>query len=295
MFGVGKSASRTQTARMNRLPLEDNFTDVVGKAQRGLGISDSALAKHSGVSVEAIRKLKSGEVDGESLAKIAPHLRLDADTLVTMAHVEWYPEVPEFPDGFEMFTTRYGDMSVNSYLVWDAACGDAVAFDTGASCDGMLSAATRRELKIRLILLTHTHEDHVEDLPRLRNATGAPVHLSSRGSFPGARPLAEGDELRLGSLRIRTLHTFGHADDGSTFVIDGLTHKLAIAGDSLFASSMGGSATNYEDGYRNNMEKIFTLPDDTVLATGHGPLTTVGQERLHNPFFAGKFTGESKL
>jgi glyoxylase-like metal-dependent hydrolase (beta-lactamase superfamily II) len=276
------------------MPLEDNFTDVIGKAQRGLGISDSALAKHSGISVETIRKLKSGSVDGETLTKIAPHLKLDAATLVTMAHVEWYPEVPEFSDGFEMFTTLYGDMTVNSYLVWDAASGDAVAFDTGASCDGMLSVVTRRNLKIRLILLTHTHEDHIEDLPRLRNATGAPVHLSSRGSFPATKPLAEGDELKLGSLRIRTLHTYGHADDGSTFVIDGLAHKLAIAGDSLFASSMGGSATNYEDGYRNNIEKIFTLPDDTVLATGHGPLTTVGQEKQHNPFFAAKFAGETK-
>ncbi|HUG10092.1 MAG TPA: MBL fold metallo-hydrolase [Opitutaceae bacterium] len=274
---------------MNRLPLEDNFTDVIGKAQRGLGISDSALAKLSGIDVDSIRQLKSGKVDGDALAKIAPHLRLDTNTLITMAHGEWYPEVPEFPDGFEMFTTLYGDMTVNSYLVWDAASGDAVAFDTGASCDGMLSVVTRRSLNIRLIVLTHTHEDHIEDLPRLRNSTGAPLHLSNRGAFPGAKPLAEGDVLKLGSLRIRTLHTYGHADDGSTFVIDGLALKLAIAGDSLFASSMGGSATNYEDGYRNNIEKIFTLPDDTVLATGHGPLTTVGQERLHNPFFAAKF------
>lgn len=279
---------------MQRQPLEDNFTDVIGKAQRGLGVSDAALSKLAGVSVEAIRGVKTGEIDAGALTQIAPHLNLDAKTLLTMAHGEWYPEVPEFPEGFEMFTTRYGDMTVNSYLVWDVATAEAAAFDTGASCDGMLSAATKRGLVIRKIFLTHTHEDHIEDLPRLRNATGATVLLSMRGSLPGATPFAEGQQFKLGSLRIRTLETFGHADDGATFVIDGLAHRLAIVGDSLFASSMGGSGTHYREGFRNNIEKIFTLPDDTVIASGHGPLTTVGQERFHNPFFAAHFEGDTK-
>lgn len=279
---------------VNRLPLEDNFTDVIGKAQRGLNINNATLAGLAGVSVEKIRGVKSGEVDSDAIDRLAPHLRLDAKTLVAMAHGEWYPKVPGFPEGFEMFTTQYTDMTVNSYLVWDSTTGEAAAFDTGASCDGMLSAATRRGLTIRLIFLTHTHEDHIEDLPRLRNATGAPMHLSNRGSFSGAKPFAEGHEFKLGSLRIRTLETYGHADDGATFVIDGLAHRLAIIGDSLFASSMGGSATNYDDAFRNNIEKVLTLPDDTVLASGHGPLTTVGQEKQHNPFFAAHFARQTK-
>jgi glyoxylase-like metal-dependent hydrolase (beta-lactamase superfamily II) len=71
----------------------------------------------------------------------------------------------------------------------------------------------------------------------------------------------------------------------TTFYITGLSWPLAVVGDSIFASSMGGSPTHYAMQYRNNKEKILPLPNDTVLACGHGPLTTLGQEKRHNPFF----------
>lgn len=274
-----------QTRGMKRLPLEDNFSDVIGKAQRGLELNNSALASLSGTSAEAIRRVKNGEFDREILEAIAPHLRLGAKALVAMARGEWYPEIPSFPTGFEMFTTVYGDMTVNSYLVWDSATKEAAAFDTGASCDGMLAAIGRRGLSVKLILLSHSHDDHIEDLPTLRGVTGAPVYLSDRGSLAGAAPFAEGHEFTLGSLRIGTLHTYGHAGDGATFLVSGLAHPLAIVGDSLFASSMGGGLESYDDAYRNNVEKILPLPGETVIASGHGPLTTVAQEKLHNPFF----------
>lgn len=274
---------------MTRLPLEDNYTDVIGKAQRGLAIDDTALAGLSGVPVDALKRLKSGEANDAALRTIAPHLGLDGAALVVLARKQWYPEIPRFSDGFAMFTTPYEDMTVNSYLAWDPASLDAAAVDTGATCDGLLGVARDFGLTIRMILLTHSHEDHIADLAHLREETDAPTYLSSRGSHPGVIPANEGFELKLGSLRIRTLHTYGHADDGSTFVVNGLAHPLAFVGDSLFASSMGGSMTHYRDAFRNNVEKIFTLPDNTVIASGHGPLTTVGQERKHNPFFASHF------
>ena len=273
---------------MNKLPLEDNFTDVIGKAQRGLVIRNEDLAEKAGVTIEAIRKVKGGAVDADTIAAIAPHLNLDPATLVAMARNEWYPEIPRFPDGFAMFTTRFDDMTVNSYLIWDPETRDTAAIDTGASCEGMISVSRDFGLNVRMILLTHSHEDHIADLAHLREETQAPTYLSSRGSLQGVIPADEEYEFKLGSLRIKTLHTYGHAGDGSTFVVSGLAHPLAIVGDSLFASSMGGGLESHEDAFRNNIEKIFTLPDNTVLASGHGPLTTVGQERKHNPFFAGK-------
>ena len=273
---------------MNRLPLEDNFTDVIGKAQRGLVIGNEALSKLAGVSVEAIRRVQGGQADAGTLTAIAPHLDLDPDALVAMARNEWYPDIPKFPDGFAMFTTRYDDMTVNSYLVWDPETRDTAAIDTGASCEGMVSVANDFGLSIRMVLLTHSHEDHIADLGHLREESQAPTYLSSRGALQGVIPADEGFELKLGSLRVRTLHTYGHADDGSTFVVTGLAHPLAIVGDSLFASSMGGGLVSHTDAFRNNVEKIFALPDATVIASGHGPLTTVGQERRNNPFFAGR-------
>jgi glyoxylase-like metal-dependent hydrolase (beta-lactamase superfamily II) len=71
-----------------------------------------------------------------------------------------------------------------------------------------------------------------------------------------------------------------------TFVVTGLARPIAIVGDSLFAASMGGGAVSYEDAVRNNVEKILSLPGETIVCPGHGPLTTVGREKQGNPFFA---------
>ena len=73
-----------------------------------------------------------------------------------------------------------------------------------------------------------------------------------------------------------------------TFFIRGLDQPVAIVGDSLFAGSMGGGNVSYEDAVRNNLEKILTLPNDTILCPGHGPMTTVAEEKKHNAFFAGE-------
>jgi len=89
-------------------------------------------------------------------------------------------------------------------------------------------------------------------------------------------------------LQIDTRLTWGHSPGGMTYVVIGLAHPIAIVGDSLFAGSMGGGNVSYHDALRNNLEKILTLSDDTIICPGHGPMTTVGEEKAHNPFFAGK-------
>src|SRR5437868_15503160 len=73
-----------------------------------------------------------------------------------------------------------------------------------------------------------------------------------------------------------------------TFVATGLARPVAIVGDSLFAGSMGGGTVSYKDAVQNNLEKILTLPDETIICPGHGPMTSVGEEKKHNPFFVGK-------
>jgi glyoxylase-like metal-dependent hydrolase (beta-lactamase superfamily II) len=105
---------------------------------------------------------------------------------------------------------------------------------------------------------------------------------------PGAEPIEEGKRFRLGNLQIDTRLTWGHSPGGMTYVVTGLARPIAIAGDSLFAGSMGGGNVSYRDALQNNLEKILTLPDETIICPGHGPMTTVGEEKRHNPFFAGK-------
>jgi hydroxyacylglutathione hydrolase len=89
---------------------------------------------------------------------------------------------------------------------------------------------------------------------------------------------------------VDTLLTSGHSLGGMSYVVNGLARPVAIVGDSIFAGSMGGGGVSYEDALRNNRQKILRLPENTVLCPGHGPLTTVGEERKHNPFFASEFT-----
>ena len=270
------------------IPLEDNAGDIVGKAQRGLGISDSALAEKAKVSAETIRKLRGGDFEKSALLSIAPVLGLDGRALGEIAKGEWLPKKIESLDGLAQFTTDYNGMAVNAYLVWDPAKGVAAAFDTGADSREMVRFAKHHKLDVQLILLTHAHPDHVADLPGLREETGADVFTSAREPVPGAEPIDEGKTFRLGNLRIDTRLTWGHSPGGVTYVATGLARPIAIVGDSLFAGSMGGGNVSYRDALQNNLEKILTLPDETIVCPGHGPMTSVAEEKQHNPFFVGK-------
>jgi len=270
------------------IELEDNVGDVIGKAQRGLGISDSQLAEKSGLKPEQLRQIRDGNYDESAIRAIAPVLNLDAGALVDLAQGKWKPDTLENFEGLAQFNTSYGGMLVNAYLVWDPATRAAAAFDTGADCSEMVRFAKREKLNLKLILLTHAHSDHVADLPRLREETGGQVFAPARESVPGAEPIDEGRRFRLGKLEIDTRLTWGHSSGGLTYVVTGLGHPIAIVGDSLFAGSMGGGNVSYQDALRNNLEKILTLPDETIICPGHGPMTTVGEEKIHNPFFAGR-------
>ena len=272
---------------MPRIPIEDNFTDVIAKAQRGMAMTDQDLCKRAEVSEADLRAVKAGEVNDAVLRRIARHLRLGPNALEELAHKAWYPEAPVFPHGFAIFNTPFEDLTVNSYLIWDARSRTAAAFDTGSDCGAMLDLLSSERLKLQMIFLTHTHDDHVADLPRLAKATGAEVWASERepAPLPGSRTFKENEHFHIGALAIKTLLTWGHSPGQTTYYVTGLSYPLAIVGDSLFAASIGGSPTHFADQHKNDVEKILRLPRNTVLACGHGPLTTVGQEKRHNPFF----------
>ena len=267
------------------IPLEDNFTDVIGKAQRGLEISDSDLAKQARLDASAIRKLRGGHYNELALFRVAPVLGLGARALADLAQNEYRPDVREI-DGLAMFNTTYHDMTVNAFLVWDPKSREAIAFDTGADCGPILDRVKKEKLTVKLILLTHAHPDHIAD--RLKKETGAPVYISEREATFGAETISEGHEFNVGSLKAKALLTWGHSRGGMTFFVTGLVRPIAVVGDSIFAGSMGGGNISYKEAIKNNVEKILTLPKQTIICPGHGPMTTVGEEKAHNPFFAGR-------
>jgi hydroxyacylglutathione hydrolase len=268
------------------IPLEDSFADIVGKALRGLGMSHQALAQKAGISVADVERLLSGSAEEELLRKVAPPLGLNAQALIALARGEWRPEEVGPVPGLACFNTHFEDMTVNSYLVWDTTTKEAAIFDTGADCTEMLEAIRANDLVVQKIFLTHTHPDHIAALDRLKEATGAPVYTSALEPVAGAIPIEEGFETQIGRLHLKTFLTNGHSPGGLTYYITGGPRRLAIVGDSIFAGSMGGGNVSYAKALENNRTKILTLPEDTVICPGHGPLTTVGEEKRHNPFFA---------
>ena len=271
------------------IPLEDLWTDVIRKARRGLGLSEEELSRKCGCSAEKIMALEQGALDVDLLAQVSALLGLETGRVLALARSEYHPgalELPvDFTGGMAMFTSPWHDFEVHSYLVWDRKSGQAIAFDTGSDATEMLSFLSMHQLTLTQILLTHGHGDHVFDLERLVEKTGARAWIGKREQVPGAENFTAGREFPLGSLRIETRSTWGHAAGGITYVIHGLEMPVAVVGDALFAGSMGGPMISYAACLETYRKEIFSLPSETLLCPGHGPLTTVALEKEHNPFF----------
>ena len=137
------------------IPLEDNVGDIIGKAQRGLRISDTELAEKARVNSQKIRALRGGEFDELTLLSVAGVLGLAPRPLYELAKGEWRPQKLDERDGVAQFNTRYHDMAVNAYLVWDPPSRAAAAFDTGGDSSEMVRFAKHHKLDVQLILLTH--------------------------------------------------------------------------------------------------------------------------------------------
>lgn len=267
------------------LPLEDFYEDTLKKAKRGLGKSEEDLARETGLPLETVTSVLGGSYDPAATAALASALGLAPERVCALAEKSYVPAPVEPVEGLRQFNTVFDDMTVNAYLVWDPASREAAVFDTGSDVSPILAAAAELGLTIRTIYITHAHGDHIFDLDRLVEKTGAPVWTPEREVVDGAQTFTAGKTFEIGSLSGETRLTWGHAPGGVSYIITGLKNPVAICGDAIFAGSMGGGAVSYADALRTNREELLSLPDETILCPGHGPLTTIGEQRLNNPFF----------
>ena len=267
------------------IPLEDLFYDILGKAMRGLGMSVADVAAKAGLSESAAERVLEGKLDAHSVSAMAKTLGLHDASLLALGKNQWQPRAHAL-NGLELFNTPYPGMTVNAYLVWDPVSPDALIFDTGTDASAIVESVNRRDLSVRTIFLTHTHKDHIMDLDRLRRALpGVPVLVGRKEPVAGADCVDEGDRFSFGGLSVEARLTAGHSVGGITYVVNGLGVPLAIVGDALFAGSMGGGMISWSEALENNRTKLFTLPDETIVCPGHGPMTTIGEEKAHNPCY----------
>jgi glyoxylase-like metal-dependent hydrolase (beta-lactamase superfamily II) len=202
-------------------------------------------------------------------------------------------------------TIAVGPLQENTYLVVDERAGHAVFIDPGAEPERLLAALGQTGARLDAIWLTHAHMDHVgaiaeivrrHPVPILLHPDGQPVY---RAAAEHARyfgldveqppstdgVLREGDALSVGDARFQVMHTPGHAP--GHVVIHG--EGVAFVGDCLFAGSVGRTDLPMASGpeLARSLARIVALGDDVTVYPGHGPSTTIGHERLHNPFLNG--------
>ena len=198
-----------------------------------------------------------------------------------------------------------GPLQCNCSVIGDEGTREAMVIDPGDEIERVLAAVEKHGLKVTQIVVTHAHIDHVGGAMKLKRATGAPILLNQndtallemlevQASWIGMRAperveidanLREGDALRAGGVKAAVLHTPGHTEGSVCLYLE--AEKKLIAGDTLFAGSIGRTdlpGGSWEKILSSLHGKVMTLPDETLVVPGHGPVTTIGEERESNPF-----------
>lgn len=198
-----------------------------------------------------------------------------------------------------------GPLQCNCSIIGDEATHEAMVIDPGDDVGDVLSILHKHGLKLKQIVITHAHIDHVGGAMKLKAKTNAPILLNQndyallkmldvQASWLGMRPpepvvidqsLSDGDTVSTGEIHANVLHTPGHTE-GSICIYLSAQRKL-IAGDTLFAGSIGRTdlpGGSYDKIISSLHDRVLALPDDTAVVPGHGPLTSIGHERESNPF-----------
>jgi len=198
-----------------------------------------------------------------------------------------------------------GPLQCNCSIIGDEISHEAMVIDPGDDIADVLAVIQKRKLKVKQIVITHAHIDHVGGAMKLRAATGAPILLNhndytllkmldlqadwigmqSPGEVEIDHSLNDQDKVEAGSLIANVMHTPGHTE-GSICLYFPAEQKL-IAGDTLFAGSIGRTdlpGGSFEKIMRSLHDKLLSLPDETAVVPGHGPPTSIGAERETNPF-----------
>jgi len=282
------------------MSLEDDFCDIIKKARLGQSQSVEAVANRSEISEQDLQTLEKGtrapnqtEVQG-----LGSTLGLRSQPLIDIAINGWEPKLsPDWIRENSVVITIVGFIggyAVKGYLLFDAKTNETAMIDTGYNAKEMLSTIKQRNLKLTAICLTHGHADHAGGLDQILAEWPAPVYLGE-GDFellpwkPSKNRVTipkDKATIPVGSLKLEFLATPGHTPGGFCYRMRREHQELCFVGDTLFAGSVGRSNpfSLYAAHLRSVRDVVLQIPDEAILLPGHGPATTVREERAHNPF-----------
>lgn len=230
---------------------------------------------------------------------------------------EIFPSSDSAPQLFIHYRLPVGILQCNCSMVGDPITREALVIDPGDEIGRILDLVGRHALKVKAIISTHAHIDHVGGLAKLHQYTGAPVlmhqedlalyqAMEMQAAFLGVPPpeitevhmfLREGDVLRWGNFEAQVIHTPGHTPGSVSLYMPADAGQVTVpkpqlwAGDTLFAGSIGRTdlwGGSMDDILRSLKTKLMELPHDTIVHPGHGADTTIGEERRSNPFIVGQ-------
>ena len=284
-------AFKRYAATFSRMTLEDHVGDIIRKGRMMSGVSAEATARSGGLTEPELEVLEeTGRAPrAVNFAAIARTLGLDRAKLEMIAK-GWLPATKDLGLWRElrMVTTSRAGLAVNCFLLWDEVSREAALFDTGWEAEPLFSLILENDLQLRHLFVTHGHADHVAALAAVRERFPKVRIHSGAAKAPVDQRIQANSFIHLGSLRITNRDTPGHAEDGTTYIIGNWPEDaphVAIVGDALFAGSIGRGNQSWDLARQKVREQILSLPPDTLLCPGHGPVTTVAEEKEHNPFF----------
>ena len=276
------------------MPLEDEFCDILKKARIGQGLSVSDVSRMVGLPGADISAMERGEPvrDRAAAQALAKALGLRVEPLAQIALDKWEPMAQNQPEWIQTVHGSIGGYGVQGYIVHDE--GEAVVIDTAYNAAAMVGVLEKRELRLVGICLTHGHADHAGGIDFLLEHQEVPVYLGSEDlELLAWRPRADllaapadGHTIRVGHRTIHCLATPGHTPGGICYRVDDLSQPVCFVGDTLFAGSIGRSNPSnlYVTHLKSVTHRVLALGPDYRLLPGHGPATTVAEERNHNPF-----------
>jgi hydroxyacylglutathione hydrolase len=274
------------------LTLEDELGDILQKARDGKSWSQEDLAETAGLKLDEVHRIERYEwtPPEATLTRLAEVLGLDGPALSAIARNAWHPKEPVADPDFDLVCLNVfmGTYPVKCYLLRCPATNETAIVDTGANPETIIRKAREMKVKPSKIFLTHAHPDHAWGLDLLVKEFQCPTWIDAREPRPGGTQdihfVKDGEIIELGELKVQAIATPGHTPGGVSYKVN----KTVLSGDTIFAGSMGRANSSWQDLYHSITQTLFSFSDDTALHPGHGPATTVGQEKQHNPFFCGQ-------